>query len=94
MRYSPDLTRELYRDIVARRGVIRKDIRSVGGVIGNADFIDIDVRNGCKLFCQKHKLIDNTAVYDECTPAQIEQGHNWDADGVWVPCVESERGTA
>lgn len=90
--YSPEFTRKLYKCVALETpgllNTLVDDIAAAGGSIGNAQYSDIEIREGSVLLCQRHKLNDNTAVYMECPVTQLAVGHAWDADGVWLPTKE------
>lgn len=90
LRYSPELTRELYRIIILEKfQALRSFVENTNYVIGNAQFGDIDIRDGRYLFCRTGKLIDNTNIYRDMNCDEINRRHAFDADGVWVPTNEA-----
>ena len=95
LEYDAELTRALYRSI-AREDQdsfthLTRGLSKVGGIIGNAFFVDIEIREG-RMFVEKHRIRE--CNYTDRAIYEINHDSNtaWDADGVWVPAVIVEWG--
>lgn len=87
MRYSPVLTRDLYRAIAARDeqklSTVRATIRLNNGEIGNAEFRDLEIQDSLP-YCARHLLNVNREHWT-ANAHDMDTKHEWDADGVWLP---------
>lgn len=94
MQYSAEITREFYRAIVlhddAKLAELRAYIRANNGEIGNADFVDLDIRDGVTLLCARHRLNTNEAHWNRRAES-LNHAHAWDADGVWFPVKDGSQ---
>lgn len=94
MQYNAPVTRALYRAIAthdeSKLTELRAYIRTNNGEIGNADFVDIEIRAGERLLCSRHRLNVNRSHWEH-NATDLDNNHSWDADGVWMPVQESQR---
>lgn len=91
MEYSGELTRAFYRSVALEDndalGKLRALIADSGGKIGNADFVDVEIREGLRLLVTPNKL--NTPPHCLTNPAdQLNRHYAWDQFGVWMPRVD------
>ena len=91
LEYNPAMTRDLMRCIVNENDTalqtLRAFVRENGGNIGNAEFSDIEIRDGKRVLIQRQHLRVNDEHWN-ATAHQLNSKHAWDADGIWLPAKE------